>query len=42
MRRVEELQRLKQEADLIIANRMSADLEDVTEKVFTQDIFNVD
>lgn len=42
MRRVEELQRLKQEADLIIANRMSADLEDVTEKVFTRDIFNVD
>lgn len=32
----------KQECDIIVSNRMSSDLDDVSEKVYTRDIFNHD
>ena len=42
MRKVDDLDALKAQADLIIANRLSDELEDVGPKVFTRDVFNVD
>ena len=42
MRKVDDLDTLKAQADLIIANRLSDELEDVRPKVFTRDVFNVD
>ena len=42
MRKVDDLDTLKAQADLIIANRLSDELEDVCSKVFTRDVFNVD
>ena len=42
MRKVDDLDTLKAQADLIIANRLSDELEDVRLKVFTRDVFNVD
>lgn len=42
MRKVDDLDTLKAQADLIIANRLSDELEDVCPKVFSRDVFNVD
>ena len=42
MQRVDDLETFKATSDLIIANRMSDELEDIRAKVFTRDVFNVD
>ena len=39
---IDNLQVFKDDADLIIANRMHSDLKDVEKKVYTRDIFNKD
>jgi UDPglucose 6-dehydrogenase len=35
-----DLETLKSEADIILTNRMHADLEDVKDKAFTRDLFH--
>lgn len=42
MQRVDDLETFKASSDLIVANRMSNELEDVRARVFTRDVFNVD
>lgn len=39
---IKDLEEFKQISDVILANRMSAELEDVKEKVYTRDIYNRD
>ncbi len=42
MTRADDLASLKQESDVILANRLTDELADVSEKVFSRDLFNVD
>jgi len=39
---VRDLEAFKTEADLIIANRITDDIRDVTDKMFTCDLFEAD
>ena len=42
MRRFESLAELKNESDVILANRLTDEIADVKDKVFSRDLFNVD
>ena len=42
MRKVDNIEMLKAQADVIIANRMAKELDDVATKVFSRDVFNTD
>ena len=42
MTRVDDLASLKQQSDIILANRLTDELADVKGKVFSRDLFNVD
>ncbi len=42
LRVVKDFAEFKQESDVIVANRLNPDLEDVREKVYTRDLFSRD
>ena len=42
MTRFENLSSLKRDSDIILANRLTDELADVSDKVFSRDLFNVD
>jgi UDPglucose 6-dehydrogenase len=42
MKRFKGLAALKEESDIILANRLTDELADVKDKVFSRDLFNVD
>ena len=42
MQRFESLAALKNESDVILANRLTDEIADVKDKVFSRDLFNVD
>ena len=39
---INDLDEFKKQSDLIVANRMSADISDVKDKIYTRDLFNGD
>ncbi len=39
---IRDLEAFKQEADIIVANRITADIADVTEKTYSRDLFGAD
>ena len=39
---IKNLEEFKKQSDVIVANRISSEIEDVRDKVFTRDIFNSD
>ncbi|MEK9855966.1 MAG: UDP binding domain-containing protein, partial [Rhodobiaceae bacterium] len=42
MTRFDDLESLKRDSDIILANRLTDELADVSDKVFSRDLFNVD
>ena len=42
MQRINDLQDLKDQSDVILANRLTDEIADVQSKVFSRDLFNVD
>ena len=39
---MKDLQVFKAQSDVIVANRLSSDIEDVRDKIFTRDLFGAD
>ena len=39
---IDDLDSFKERSEIIISNRLSSELDDVKDKVFTRDLFNID